>query len=179
MSQTNPLARLEAAHRMLAEARTVGVWCQMPYSNRGALPTTPGVYVIFDGDHVFYVGSAANLRARWKSSSHHRAHQVAHEPLAILGYFSTSSAVEAREVERWLIAAVKPRWNQTPIHCRQGALMPDEQAAFDRRFATHMRQRLADPRSPWASLAALADEMRARGFRAEQTVEEFYRTLVA
>lgn len=85
-----------------------------------ALPNTPGVYRMFDGDgRLLYVGKAKNLRSRLNSYRRtqgqsrktvrliHEARRVEWEPCA--------SEVEARLRENHLIRTLRPRFNRAGV----------------------------------------------------------------
>ena len=52
-------------------------WPDLPLSQRAALPTHPGIYVVVDAENqVWYVGLSRNLNARWNGRGHHRYKQL-------------------------------------------------------------------------------------------------------
>lgn len=152
---TTALARLEQATQWLAEIAGVGVWSQLVYAERAALPKDPGVYVVFDGETVFYIGSAANLRDRWTGSSHHRTAQAIREPLAMLGFFTTGSVRQARRIEQRLITVVRPYWNgaSTGAFRSSTSCYATDDAHVNQRVADYVARELGNPQSAWSQLA--------------------------
>ena len=80
------------------------------------LPTHAGIYIVFDGDTIFYVGRAENIRRRWVS--HHRMAQLSQNPNAHIAIIEHSLS-ELVKAERHYINLLCPTLNRTPVNDRK------------------------------------------------------------
>lgn len=90
-------------------------WPRCPLEQRKQhLPEKPGVYALFDGRSLVYIGKSSNLAKRWAGRSHHRYPQAEQLSRPVLAWL----AMPLRQIdraERALIAHYKPKWNDTPV----------------------------------------------------------------
>lgn len=92
-----------------------------------ALPTCSGLYVVFRGAEVLYVGQARNLRQRW--AGHHRFAQL--RDLGADSIAWTPREIEdLNESEAALIADLRPRLNRHALP--KAPMSPERRARADR-----------------------------------------------
>lgn len=89
-------------------------WQNVPFSERGFLPSCPGIYVVADTNHfVWYVGQAIDLKNRWLGRSHHRYPQLirTNRKLEHKIYWKPFPVEQLAEKERYYIDFLKPELN--------------------------------------------------------------------
>lgn len=88
-----------------------------PLNCARTMPMLPGVYIVYQGEEVLYVGKTQNLQQRWKA--HHRRYQLTMfgEGVEIAWHAMPGSDPETRtQHEQSLITTFHPRLNkQTPV----------------------------------------------------------------
>lgn len=92
---TSSLIKLDQATQMLAEIRTV-------------LPRTPGIYFVYSGESLLYVGQARNIRKRL--GGHHRKSQF-NEVSDLRIEWENVSIEGLDRAERHYIKSLSPKWN--------------------------------------------------------------------
>lgn len=109
MIQASPLARVDQARQLLAEARTVS------FDGRRSLPRISGVYWVERSGEVLYVGMATNLRKRW--ANHHRASQLQRLGADVVRWIPVDSEA-LMEWESLVIAVFHPVLNGAELRAR-------------------------------------------------------------
>jgi len=122
----------------------------LPYSQRQALPASPGIYYVGNEvNAVMYVGLARNLRSR--HSNHHRQTQFCKIAEATIRYQvlpAVSQGVDLigtlRKLEKQAIAHYKPLLNNTPVPneptviTSHGPVYVQTHKVSDRKYCHHL-----------------------------------------
>lgn len=93
-------------------------WTSLPLSERSQLPSEPGIYVVADStEFVWYVGQAADLKARWNGRSHHRYAQLirTNRKLGHRIYWKRVPVEQLNEQERHYIDQFLPELNHQKV----------------------------------------------------------------
>ena len=80
------------------------------FHDRNNLPSSSGIYFVFDGQAIEYIGQAHNLRVRWKSRSHHKYPDVCAMSSPKIKYIFVNKE-ELLATEKRLINEFSPRLN--------------------------------------------------------------------
>ena len=89
-------------------------WLSVAFTERYCLPSCSGIYVIVDAnDYVWYVGQAANIKARWAGKTHHRYPQLirSNKKRSYRIYWKELSVDLLTEKEKYYIQMFKPELN--------------------------------------------------------------------
>ena len=110
----------------------------MPLIDAHMLPATPGIYVVYRDEDVFYIGKSNNLQRRW--ANHHRQRELMKLGEGIeLAYLSMSESEGPviDSIEQRLTQAFQPQ-----INGKQFRVHPiTSQVAFGRKLHTHRKAR--------------------------------------
>ena len=102
------------------------------FEHRHALPDLMAVYVVVgESANIWYVGSTASLRTRWKS--HHRRFQMKRVDRARIHWCQVDDPSALRETEAEWINRLEPSLNRQPVTDRPlvliGTMVPEPHAA--------------------------------------------------
>ena len=89
-------------------------WSSVAFTERRYLPGESGIYVVADAnDCVWYVGQAANIKARWAGKTHHRYPQLirSNKKRSYRIYWKELSVEKLTEKEKYYIELFKPELN--------------------------------------------------------------------
>ncbi len=89
-------------------------WLSVAFTERRYLPGESGIYVVADAnDCVWYVGQAANIKARWAGKTHHRYPQLirSNKKRSYRIYWKELSVEKLTEKEKYYIELFKPELN--------------------------------------------------------------------
>jgi hypothetical protein len=89
-------------------------WLSVAFTERHSLPSYSGIYVVVDAnDCVWYVGQAANIKARWAGKAHHRYAQLirSNKKRSYRIYWQEVSFEFLTEREKYYIELLKPELN--------------------------------------------------------------------
>lgn len=89
-------------------------WSSIAFTQRDCLPSSSGIYVVVDAnDCVWYVGQAANIKARWAGKTHHRYPQLirSNKKRSYRIYWQEFSVDLLTEKEKYYIELLKPELN--------------------------------------------------------------------
>lgn len=84
-------------------------------AERRHLPDAPGIYFVFRGEEVIYIGKARRLSERWKSTTHHRYAQLSTMGDVRLAWVTVEEEALLDELEAASILYFDPCLNRTPI----------------------------------------------------------------
>ncbi|NJL98532.1 MAG: hypothetical protein HC924_06785 [Synechococcaceae cyanobacterium SM2_3_2] len=93
-------------------------WNSLPFPERDRLPSAAGIYLVADAkDIVWYIGKAANLKARWVGRTHHRYPELnrSHSRRNYRVHWQLYSTKELDKVERTLIKVHQPILNDSKV----------------------------------------------------------------
>jgi hypothetical protein len=79
------------------------------FAQRAELPEVSGVYIVFRGTQVLYVGQSLNIRQRW--ANHHRISQLSDTDRVAYMVVPSDCLIE---VENQYISLLQPSLNRTP-----------------------------------------------------------------
>jgi hypothetical protein len=89
-------------------------WSSIAFTERHCLPSSSGIYVVVDAnDCVWYVGQAANIKARWAGKTHHRYPQLirSNKKRSYRIHWLEVSVSLLTEKEKYYIELLKPELN--------------------------------------------------------------------
>ncbi|MCG6135125.1 MAG: GIY-YIG nuclease family protein [Nostoc sp. LLA-1] len=89
-------------------------WSSIAFTQRRCLPSCSGIYVVVDAsDCVWYVGQAANIKARWAGKTHHRYPQLirSNKKRSYRIYWLELSIDLLTQKEKYYIELLKPELN--------------------------------------------------------------------
>lgn len=86
---------------------------RVQWQDRRKLPQEPGIYFVFQGEELLYIGKAVNLKARWKH--HNRGYQFSLTPSVQIAYWQRNAGEDLEGLERLCCRAFQPRLNGTKI----------------------------------------------------------------
>lgn len=93
---------------------------KVPLENRENLPQVSGIYYVIDQNRIiWYIGQAKDLKARWKSKSHHRLFQLnSQKKTKFKIHYRIIESSKLNEIEQQEISKYHPRLNQSKVKHR-------------------------------------------------------------
>lgn len=85
----------------------------VPFGEYRTLPAIAGIYLVWQGETLLYLGKAGNIRRRWES--HHRHSQMRDLQADRIAWMPYADLLTLDEMERELIDQLEPVLNRQPF----------------------------------------------------------------